>query len=60
MKPEIYWSMLQTAEQVAKRYKIGRDRMDEYGAGQSTKRLALPKRPVCLMPKSHPLQCRPV
>jgi acetyl-CoA C-acetyltransferase len=31
-KPEIYWSMLQTAEQVAKRYKIARDRMDEYGA----------------------------
>jgi len=31
-KPEIYWSMLQTAEQVAKRYNIGRDRMDEYGA----------------------------
>src|SRR5213592_1776196 len=24
-KPEIYWSMLQTAEQVAKRYGIGRD-----------------------------------
>jgi acetyl-CoA C-acetyltransferase len=31
-KPEIYWNMLQTAEQVAKRYKIGRERMDEYGA----------------------------
>ncbi len=31
-KPEIYWNMLQTAENVAKRYKIGRDRMDEYGA----------------------------
>ncbi len=31
-KPEIYWSMLQTAEQVAKRYQIPRDRMDEYGA----------------------------
>src|SRR5512142_472128 len=31
-KPEIYWSMLQTAEQVAKRYEISRDRMDEYGA----------------------------
>ena len=31
-KPEIYWSMLQTAEQVAKRYGIGRDAMDEYGA----------------------------
>ena len=31
-KPEIYWNMLQTAEQVAKRYNISRDRMDEYGA----------------------------
>jgi acetyl-CoA C-acetyltransferase len=31
-KPEIYWNMLQTAEQVAKRYGIGRDAMDEYGA----------------------------
>jgi acetyl-CoA C-acetyltransferase len=40
MKPEIYWSMLQTAEQVAKRYKIGRDRMDEYGAGSQQKACA--------------------
>ncbi|MFA7278545.1 MAG: acetyl-CoA C-acyltransferase [Sterolibacterium sp.] len=31
-KPEIYWTMLQTAEQVAKRYNIPRDRQDEYGA----------------------------
>jgi acetyl-CoA C-acetyltransferase len=31
-KPEIYWSMLQTAEQVAKRYGIARERQDEYGA----------------------------
>ncbi|MDE2361629.1 MAG: acetyl-CoA C-acyltransferase [Hyphomicrobiales bacterium] len=31
-KPEIYWSMLQTAEQVAKRYGISRQRQDEYGA----------------------------
>ena len=31
-KPEIYWNMLQTAENVAKRYNIGRDAMDEYGA----------------------------
>jgi acetyl-CoA C-acetyltransferase len=31
-KPEIYWNMLQTAEQVAKRYGISRERMDEYGA----------------------------
>jgi acetyl-CoA C-acetyltransferase len=30
-EPEIYWSMLQTAEQVAKRYNISRERQDEYG-----------------------------
>jgi len=31
-KPEIYWPMLQTAENVAQRYKIPRERQDEYGA----------------------------
>lgn len=31
-KPDIYWSMLQTAEEVAKRYSISREAMDEYGA----------------------------
>ncbi|SAK77696.1 acetyl-CoA acetyltransferase [Caballeronia hypogeia] len=31
-KPEIYWSMLQTAENVAKRYEISKERQDEYGA----------------------------
>src|SRR5512139_213174 len=36
-KPEIYWTMLQTAEQVAKRYNIGRDAMDEYGAASQQK-----------------------
>ncbi|MCZ7558697.1 MAG: acetyl-CoA C-acyltransferase [Burkholderiaceae bacterium] len=30
-KPEIYWSMLQTAEMVARRYNIARERQDEYG-----------------------------
>jgi len=30
-KPELYWSMLQTAEQVAKRYKISKEAQDEYG-----------------------------
>jgi acetyl-CoA C-acetyltransferase len=30
-KPEIYWSMLQTAEQVASRYGITKERQDEYG-----------------------------
>ena len=36
-KPEIYWNMLQTAEQVAQRYGIGRDAMDEYGAASQQK-----------------------
>ncbi len=36
-KPEIYWNMLQTAENVAKRYNIGRDVMDEYGAASQQK-----------------------
>src|SRR5450830_1068200 len=40
IKPEIYWSMLQTAEQVAKRYNIGRDVMDEYGAASQQKACA--------------------
>src|SRR5947209_14666632 len=39
-KPEIYWSMLQTAEQVAKRYKIPRERMDQYGAASQQKACA--------------------
>ncbi|AXW62040.1 acetyl-CoA acetyltransferase [Ralstonia solanacearum] len=30
-KPEIYWSMLQTAENVARRYNISKERQDEYG-----------------------------
>jgi acetyl-CoA C-acetyltransferase len=30
-KPEVYWPMLQTAETVAKRYNIPKDRQDEYG-----------------------------
>jgi len=36
-KPTIYWNMLQTAEQVAKRYKIERERMDRYGAASQQK-----------------------
>ncbi|MFD2367947.1 acetyl-CoA C-acyltransferase [Pseudoduganella sp. GCM10020061] len=38
-KPSIYWPMLQTAETVAKRYNIGKDRQDEYGV-QSQQRAA--------------------
>ena len=40
MKPAIYWNMLQTAEQVAQRYGIARDRMDEYGAASQQKACA--------------------
>jgi acetyl-CoA C-acetyltransferase len=31
-KPEIYWSMLETAEKVAKHYGIPREKQDDYGA----------------------------
>ncbi len=30
-KPQLYWPMLQTAETVAKRYNIAREKQDEYG-----------------------------
>ncbi|MEJ2554762.1 MAG: acetyl-CoA C-acyltransferase [Anaerolineae bacterium] len=38
-KPEIYWSMLQTAEYVSQRYNIPREKQDEYGV-QSQQRAA--------------------
>ena len=38
-KPEIYWPMLQTAETVATRYKIGREAQDAFGV-QSQNRAA--------------------
>jgi acetyl-CoA C-acetyltransferase len=38
-KPELYWTMLQTAENVSQRYGIGRDKQDEYGV-QSQQRAA--------------------
>jgi acetyl-CoA C-acetyltransferase len=39
-KPEIYWPMLQTAETVARRYGIARERMDRYGAASQQKACA--------------------
>jgi acetyl-CoA C-acetyltransferase len=39
-KPEIYWPMLQTAEMVAKRYQIPKERMDHYGAASQQKACA--------------------
>jgi acetyl-CoA C-acetyltransferase len=39
-KPEIYWPMLKTAETVAGRYAIPRERMDEYGAASQQKACA--------------------
>ena len=38
-KPEVYWTMLETAETVAKRYGISRERQDAYGV-QSQQRAA--------------------
>ena len=39
-KPEIYWPMLQTAEQVAQRYKVAKERMDRFGAESQQKACA--------------------
>ncbi|MBK6999307.1 MAG: acetyl-CoA C-acyltransferase [Rhodoferax sp.] len=39
-KPEIYWDMLKTAENVAKRYSIDRAAMDEYGAASQQRAAA--------------------
>ena len=39
-KPELYWSNLQTAEQVASRYGISRERQDEYGAASQSRAAA--------------------
>jgi acetyl-CoA C-acetyltransferase len=36
-KPAIYWPMLATAENVAKRYKIGREAQDRYGVDSQLK-----------------------
>ena len=36
-KPTIYWNMLQTAENVAKRYNIGREAQDRYGVDSQNK-----------------------
>ena len=36
-KPTVYWSMLQTAENVASRYKIGREPQDRFGAESQQK-----------------------
>lgn len=42
-KPEMYWSMVQTAETVAERYGIERDVMDEYGLNSQLKAAAAAK-----------------
>jgi acetyl-CoA C-acetyltransferase len=39
-KPAIYWPMLQTAEQVAKRYQVAKERMDRFGAESQQKACA--------------------
>ena len=38
--PTIYWNMMQTAEQVAKRYGVSKERMDRYGADSQQKACA--------------------
>ncbi|EHR71112.1 acetyl-CoA acetyltransferase [Burkholderiales bacterium JOSHI_001] len=39
-KPEIYWPMLQTAETVAKRYQMDKERMDRFGVESQQKACA--------------------
>ena len=39
-KPELYWTMLQTAETVAARYKIAREVQDHYGAASQQRAAA--------------------
>jgi acetyl-CoA C-acetyltransferase len=39
-KPTIYWNMMQTAENVAKRYNFPKDRMDQWGAASQQKACA--------------------
>ena len=43
-KPELYWSMLQTAENVASRYRISRERQDQYGAQSQQRACAAQER----------------
>jgi acetyl-CoA C-acetyltransferase len=43
-KPEIYWTMMQTAEQVAKRYGVSKERMDRFGAQSQQKACAAQER----------------
>lgn len=39
-KPEVYWSMLQTAEQVSKRYSISKEAQDQYGVNSQLRAAA--------------------
>jgi len=39
-KPEVYWSMLQTAEQVSKRYNISKEAQDQYGVNSQLRAAA--------------------
>jgi acetyl-CoA C-acetyltransferase len=43
-KPEIYWPMLQTAEMVARRYGVSKERQDRYGAESQQKACAAQER----------------
>ncbi len=42
-KPEIYWPMLKTAENVSKKYNIGREKQDEFGL-ESQKKATIAKK----------------
>ncbi len=59
-KPEIYWSMLQTAENVAKRYEISKERQDEYGVQSQQRAAAGAGGGHASMPRSCRSRCWPV
>ncbi len=54
-KPELYFSMIETAEVVSKRYNISRDRQDEYGL-QSQIRMAKAQEEGYLSKEIYPLE----
>ncbi len=54
-KPELYFSMIQTAEVVSKRYNISREKQDEYGL-QSQKRMSAAQEKGLLDKEIFPLE----
>jgi acetyl-CoA C-acetyltransferase len=58
-KPELYFSMIQTAEVVSERYNISREEQDEYGL-QSQKRMAIAQEKGFLDKEIFPLETQKI